>query len=108
MNADERTSDNPQAMSGGCVRRIPRRGLESVTGEWVEPGRLERVDPREVWPHEALDFTPWLPANADVQGDPLGMELELTEAERQVGGFLLDLVAAGCRPRSTSDTPTPR
>lgn len=45
-----------------------------------------------VWRHEARDFTTWLLANADVLGDVLGMELELTEAEHKVGGFALDLI----------------
>jgi hypothetical protein len=31
----------------------------------VELGRLEHVDPRTVWVHEAHDFTPWLLENAD-------------------------------------------
>lgn len=54
-------------------------------------GRLALVPPREVWPHEAHDFTPWLLANADVLSDLLGMELDLEVAEHPVGGFSLDL-----------------
>lgn len=55
-------------------------------------GRLERIDPREVWPHEAHDMTPWLLDNADVLGDVLGIDLELTGAEYPVGAFSLDLI----------------
>ncbi|OBI14923.1 hypothetical protein A5712_29815 [Mycobacterium sp. E2327] len=55
-------------------------------------GRLRAVTPREVWPHEAHSFTPWLLANVDVLNDLLGMELELQEAEHPVGGFSLDLL----------------
>lgn len=54
--------------------------------------RLKVVPVREVWRHEAYDFTQWMLANADVLADILGMELELTEAEKQVGGFSLDLI----------------
>lgn len=36
----------------------------------AELGKLTSVDPREVWKHEAHDFTPWLLANADALGDP--------------------------------------
>lgn len=54
--------------------------------------RLRTVPVREVWKHEAYDFTQWLLQSADVLGDVLGMELELTEAEHQVGGFSLDLI----------------
>ncbi|MDG4803567.1 DUF4268 domain-containing protein [Micromonospora sp. WMMD980] len=55
-------------------------------------GRLEVVDAREVWPHEAHDFTPWLLANAGALGDVLGMDLELSAAEHPVGTFALDLI----------------
>ena len=47
---------------------------------------------REVWAHEARDFTRWLLDNVDVLADVLEMELELTQAEYQVGGFALDLI----------------
>jgi hypothetical protein len=55
-------------------------------------GRLEQVDPRSVWRHEALNFTPWLLENADRLGEALGVELELTRAEHAVGGYSLDLI----------------
>jgi RimJ/RimL family protein N-acetyltransferase len=40
-------------------------------------GRLHAIPPREVWPHEALQFTPWLLENADV----LSETREMTPAE---------------------------
>ena len=55
-------------------------------------GRLEPLDPRRVWLHEARDFTPWLLANADALANVLGIDLELSAAEHPVGGFALDLV----------------
>ncbi|CAJ1494402.1 DUF4268 domain-containing protein [[Mycobacterium] burgundiense] len=55
-------------------------------------GRLAEVHPRDVWPHEAHAFTPWLLGNVDVLSDLLGMELELEVAEHPVGGFSLDLL----------------
>jgi hypothetical protein len=55
-------------------------------------GRLVQVNPREVWPHEALNFTPWLLDNADRLAEALGVELELTQAEHPVGGYSLDLI----------------
>ncbi|MGB8652275.1 MAG: DUF4268 domain-containing protein [Mycobacteriales bacterium] len=55
-------------------------------------GRLALVPPREIWPHEAHDFTPWLLSNADVLSDLLGMDLDLEVAEHPVGGFSLDLL----------------
>ena len=58
----------------------------------LELGKLEHVDPRTVWPHEAHDFTPWLLANADRLAEALGIDLELEAAEHAVGGYALDLV----------------
>ena len=55
-------------------------------------GRLTSIPPRDVWPHEALHFTPWLLKNADVLSDLLGMDLALDVAEHPVGGFSLDLM----------------
>ena len=55
-------------------------------------GRLVPMQPREVWPHEAHSFTPWLLNNVDVLSDLLGMELALEVAEHPVGGFSLDLM----------------
>lgn len=55
-------------------------------------GRLITVPLREVWAHEAHDFTPWMLANANVLGDVLGMDLDLSHAEHPVGGFSLDLI----------------
>lgn len=63
-------------------------------------GRLEPVKPRDVWPHEALDFTPWLLANVDVLSDLLGMDLVLEAAEHPVGNFSLDLIG---RDESTGE-----
>lgn len=58
----------------------------------VELGRLERINPREVWKHEALDFTPWLKVNADRLAEALGIDIEISDSEHPVGGFSLDLI----------------
>lgn len=54
----------------------------------AEIGELTEVNLREVWCHEALDFTPWLaePANLRRIADLLGVELELERTEMQVSG----------------------
>ena len=59
----------------------------------VNLGTIERVDLREVWPHEAQDFTPWLADNLDSLGEALGLDLELRTAEAAVGTFSLDVLA---------------
>jgi len=57
-----------------------------------ELSRLTQLDPREVWAHEAHEFTPWLLANSEHLAEVLGIDLELQAAEHAVGGFWLDLI----------------
>jgi hypothetical protein len=56
-------------------------------------GRLEPVDLREIWKHEALAFTPWLAQNLDRLSDALGVPLSLEAVEHSVGPFSLDILA---------------
>ena len=56
-------------------------------------GELRRVPLREIWQHEANDFTPWLAENIEALGEALGLDLELTGKEAAVGDFALDLLA---------------
>jgi hypothetical protein len=55
--------------------------------------KLRRVPLREVWRHEASDFTSWLQDNIDVLNDQLGLHLANAEREQPVGTFSVDLVA---------------
>ena len=48
---------------------------------------------RNIWNHEALDFTPWLAKNLDLLGEALGIDLELVQQESQTGDFYLDILA---------------
>ncbi|GAA3640565.1 DUF4268 domain-containing protein [Microbacterium awajiense] len=58
-------------------------------------GRLQPVSLREVWAHEALDFTQWLakPDNLEQLGEALGIELYEAETEVSVGRFFVDILA---------------
>jgi hypothetical protein len=56
-------------------------------------GKLQRVPLREVWQHEALDFTTWLEDNLDVLNDALDITLSGAEREQSAGAFNVDLVA---------------
>lgn len=56
-------------------------------------GEIQKVPLREMWPHEASDFTPWLAENIDELGKALGMDLEVIEQEASVGDFSLDILA---------------
>jgi len=56
-------------------------------------GKLERVPLREVWKHEALDFTHWLHENIDVLNTALDLNLVNVDREQAAGSFSIDLVA---------------
>jgi hypothetical protein len=56
-------------------------------------GKLQRVPLREVWKHEAYDFTQWLQENLDVLNDVLDLSLTSAEREQSAGAFSVDLVA---------------
>jgi len=56
-------------------------------------GKLQRVPLRDVWKHEALDFTKWLEDNPDVLSDALGVTLSNIEREKNAGEFSIDLSA---------------
>ena len=59
----------------------------------VELGKVEPVDLRVIWEHEAHDFTPWLSDNLSLLGEELGLDLELRQPEARVGSFSLDILA---------------
>lgn len=58
-------------------------------------GKIEKVNVRDVWPHEALNFTKWLAEeeNLSLLGDACSIELELIEKESSVGSFAVDIFA---------------
>lgn len=56
-------------------------------------GKLQRVPLREVWRHEARDFTTWLEENLDVLNEGLEITLSGAEREQSAGSFSVDLVA---------------
>jgi hypothetical protein len=56
-------------------------------------GKLDRVPLRELWKHEAKDFTQWLQENIDVLNNAIGLNLLNVDREREAGDFSIDLVA---------------
>lgn len=55
--------------------------------------KITRVPLREVWKHEATDFTTWLEVNIDVLNEALDLNLSNIEREKNAGSFSVDLVA---------------
>jgi len=55
--------------------------------------RLQRVPLREVWKHEALDFSRWLEENIDILNELLDLNLASADREQAAGTFSVDLVA---------------
>lgn len=61
----------------------------------INLGKLKEVkDLRTVWSHEALDFTPWLAEeeNLNLLADAIGLEITLNETESNVGEFNVDIL----------------
>jgi hypothetical protein len=56
-------------------------------------GKIERVSLREVWRHEAFDFTQWLQDNIDVLNNVIDLNLSNPEREQAAGSFSIDIVA---------------
>lgn len=56
-------------------------------------GKIDRVPLRDVWKHEAIDFTRWLEENIEVLNDILDLNLTTAEREKDAGDFSVDLVA---------------
>jgi len=56
-----------------------------------ELGKLDRKDPREIWQHEARDFTPWLMDNILLLSQALGIDIEAIQREVSVGEFAVDI-----------------
>ena len=56
-------------------------------------GKIVRRPLREVWRHEALDFTTWLVENIDVLSEALDLPLQDAKREQAAGDFNVDLVA---------------
>jgi len=56
-------------------------------------GKLKKVPLREIWEHEAHNFTIWLAENIDVVNEVLGLKLTVIARENKVGPFSADIVA---------------
>ena len=66
----------------------------------AEFGRLEPVDLRTAWRHEALNFTPWLAENLDRLSQAVGIEMSLEDTEVQIDRFSADILARNAQDDS--------
>lgn len=58
-------------------------------------GTLKEItDLRSIWPHEALNFTPWVAENVDLLADAVGLDITVDETESLVGDFNVDIYAS--------------
>ena len=57
--------------------------------------KLKKVDLREVWKHEATDFTNWLAQDENLQllSEEIGIDISLVQTEASVGKFSVDILA---------------
>jgi hypothetical protein len=63
----------------------------------LDLGKLELIDPREIWETEDRDFTPWLADNIDELSNELGIDLEVEDTEVSAGSFSADILAKDIR-----------
>ncbi len=57
--------------------------------------KIKQIDLRDVWRHEALEFTTWLAKeeNLSLLSDEIGIEISLIQTEASVGKFNVDILA---------------
>ena len=62
---------------------------------YMELGRLEKIELREIWRHEALDFTRWLAKKENIAllSKEIGIDIEVIETEMSVGRYNVDIFA---------------
>lgn len=67
-----------------------------MTNTSIRLSQMERIDLREVWSHEALDFTKWLSEEDNLMAlsNAIGIgDISLEERESSVGRFAVDIFA---------------
>ena len=57
--------------------------------------KLDKIDLRDVWKHEASDFTNWLalPENFQILSEEIGFDMQVLKTEANVGSFSADILA---------------
>ena len=63
-------------------------------------GKLSKVPLREIWKHEAKDFSSWLAENIEVLSEKLDFSLSLVGKNKTIGSFFIDILAEDEQGRS--------
>lgn len=53
--------------------------------------KIQKVDLREIWRHEASDFTRWLAQNIDFLNEVIGLDISVETIEGSVGPYRVDI-----------------
>jgi len=58
-------------------------------------GRLKKIELREFWRHEAVDFTQWLAMDENLYllSEAISIDIKLIQTEASVGKFNVDILA---------------
>jgi hypothetical protein len=59
----------------------------------IQVGTIVQVDPRQIWPREEKDFTPWVAEHIGELAQAVGVDIEVKEIEKRVGLYELDIYA---------------
>lgn len=54
-------------------------------------GKIQKVELREIWKHEATDFTRWLAENIDYLNEVLNLDIAVQTVEGDVGPYRVDI-----------------
>jgi hypothetical protein len=54
-------------------------------------GKIQKVDLREIWKHEAADFTRWLAENIDYLNEVINLDISVQTTEGNVGPYRVDI-----------------
>ncbi|MDH5656713.1 MAG: hypothetical protein OEZ34_12445 [Spirochaetia bacterium] len=57
-------------------------------------GKIERLNLRDLWKHEALDFTTWLEGNIEILSEIVGFPINDVQREKSTGNFNVDLIGS--------------
>jgi hypothetical protein len=74
-----------------CIIYRPPVGTNIKFKDMIE--RIARVPLRQIWKHEATDFTVWLIENIDILNDIVDIEIVNPEREQSTGNFTVDIKA---------------